>query len=1720
MAGIKFDITGNNQGILRSLNQTQSAFKDTARAAEAEGMKIEDVFDRIKQAATMTIAGISAKEFIQKMVQVRGEFQQLEIAFTTMLQSEEKANELMNQLVKTAAITPFDLKGVSEGAKQLLAYGTAVEEVNEMITRLGDIAAGLSIPLGDLVYLYGTTMVQGRMFTNDLRQFQGRGIPIAEEIAKIMGVTKDAVDELVTAGKVTDQVFHQAILNMTNEGSKFGGLMEAQSKTITGQISNIEDALDMMFNDLGKKSEGVINDALGGVSYLVEHYEAVGKVILSVAAAYGAYKGALFAVIAAQKLAAVWGEVQAFFSLAKSITSAKDAMLLLNMAVKANPLGLLLSVVTALATSFALFSSNEGKAAEMTAKFGERAVTAINRVKTLTTTLNGLTAGTSTHKKVMEELNGILQEYGIEAIKEGDSIDSVNEKREKSIELIKREAIERQRANNLEMGMTEYNQKIADAQKKLYENLTGAQTVDLDLGLVGWISGNKELQENASAISAIIANVVERDITKIAGKTGKEYEDGLKEIFATIQERMRKIGISEETIESEWLTDNLFNHQNLVQNYIEAIQEADEAHTRYADMVNKSADAERDAADGATTYAEKLNAIESSLQGPNDSVRTLYNNIKTLMSQYTENTIGFTIRIGGEVPKWMETMDIPQLQQLAKRFSALGAANPNGVIISGRHWSRQELLQRGADYATAADQKQTKKEADERAAREAAKEEEKRKKERERGAKQRAREAEQLRKQTERYNKLTADLERESSRQHKDMILSTRQAEIDALDESTRKTLDQLRLDFDKRKVEIERGYEDLKQSKIDKARQLWEANPANKGKSFDESTVNTDYTQDELDNYHTQIQANIAEYARSIKELSEAEIQSMYDYLKEYGSVQSMKLAVKRDYDAKIAKEEDVWRKKSLEKEKQATIDNLTAENLLKQIDLGTVFADYGKVLAAPLEETIDRLEEYTKSASFKMRSFEDQKSVYEAIQNAKRQLGGISSVSFGEIGLNLYEYNNALIAFNAASKEMEQAADEVIDAENELVAAQQALAKATTDEAKATAQQAVNRAKDKKESATGRYSSSESSFLAAQVRLSETQQAASSSLSQFQQSVENVGNMAKAVASGSMKQFWDALGTKTQTRIAQFVSGTRSYSKAINEITSTLSKQDKGLDFLVNKIKGVAEEIYQSGEDIESSGIGEKITNLFADMFGTDSKDINKLGSEITNVISNVLSKAKEEGKETSDAVKKAGEEAVKAISKNGGSLWVMIVGLILDLLDVLKEGIGSLVESLLNSVGAAIDGILTEIGSGKIFERIATGIGNVIGGIVKGVGNLFTGGLLNSGNESDMEERINELSIANKALATSIDSLAEVINKKDSTNDESYEAYMKALQAEKDWEKNQREAINSRASEWTNSGYGFLGLGGKSSFNAHMAGDDWAGWQSFTNALKEHGINKEVNRNNIWELTPEEMKILRDFRPSEWASLFNGDGHRNPQDLVNEYIERAGQQQQLTSALNEKLTGYSWDGFLDAYKNLLKDLDSTTEDFAEHMQELIQNALIEGFVNSAAVKDKIDELYNKIADYASPDSEGGTTLTEGEINDIKAANDDIANTLLAWREAAQQAGIINTSSNPYEQNVSSGGWESMGQDTADELNGRFTALQIAGESINAKMDVVISAINALQSASSGGFDVGHDVNEILGLVWIINSNIDSMNDRMKKYYEKWDKIFDDIEKNTHNL
>ena len=267
----------------------------TTTQIEAEAME-QSMLDFTQKGAMYIqayLVGQGMTGLLNSIVQVRGQFQQLEIAFGTMLGNEQKAKALMDQMIDTAAHTPFDLMGVASGAKQLLAYGEAADKVNDTLVRLGNIASGLSIPLNDIVYLYGTTMVQGRLYAQDVRQFTGRGIPLVKELAKMYGVTAEEINNMVSAGKIGFPDVEKVINSLTDAGGQFYNLMEKQSASLTGMISNLEDAWDGMLNDIGTSNQDVFAGAISSATYLVENYQKILDILEAIVISYGSYKAAI-----------------------------------------------------------------------------------------------------------------------------------------------------------------------------------------------------------------------------------------------------------------------------------------------------------------------------------------------------------------------------------------------------------------------------------------------------------------------------------------------------------------------------------------------------------------------------------------------------------------------------------------------------------------------------------------------------------------------------------------------------------------------------------------------------------------------------------------------------------------------------------------------------------------------------------------------------------------------------------------------------------------------------------------------------------------------------------------------------------------------------------------------------------------------------------------------------------------------------------------------------------------------------------------------------------------------------------------------------------------------------------------------------------------------------------------------------------------------------------
>ena len=924
-----FDVLLNDESLQQGLQRSRESFRSLGESANAELQSMDGFMAKAAQTAAGLFAADKLKDFASAIATVRGEYQQLEIAFETMLGSKSQADALMAQLIDTAATTPFEMKEIAESSKMLLAYGMAADEVNGTLIRLGDIAAGLSIPIKDLAFLYGTTMVQGRLYTQDLNQFLGRGIPLADELAKQFGKNKSEVKKLVEEGKIGFPEVQKAIEALTNEGSKFGGLMEAQSKTIKGQLSNIEDAWEQMMNEIGRSQEENISGALDITGKLIENWKTIGKVLLYVISIYGAYRAAtMLAAIATrinaaaaqnmayqQKLAAMQGVVltNAQAGMAAATSTARYAFESLKTAFMSNPFGMLATAITTVISAIIIFRKEVDETTQMSERFGESAAKSIQQVDMLGTALMGLDEGTGVYKKTMDELNTILEEYGITQIKEGDNIDSINEKRKQAIELIKEEGVERQRLNAIQTANDEYEKAIEERRKevaaifKKVDMAYSGKGENLRIDNSGWVKNHAEV------LSAIYIDFLRKNVGK-----GKEEIDRL---FRAHLAEMKKRGekIPEAIISGRWESRWGYNASNALKKQFEAINELNEGRKNSIELINASAKAAKEEGEAHMSTAERIEAGARKILNASKTADELYKNVSKIVKDFSENTLNFHINFDGEPPEWMLKMESGRVKDLAAGFAGhLQDMKQKGVTertIRGKTYTLEEVGQRAVDYSTAYKIKEAKAEA----ARKKAEEDRKQAaKDAKAEAKRRAKAAADARKKAEEERERIAlekhDLEKEIEK-YKDSVI---EKEYESSLEIRQNTINLLEDGYEKERQQIELNYERLLYENKKRSDAMVEAIKENKMREW--KVANPKATKEQENAYRDKLDLNVTK-----KDLdpSQRAMLAQYESVADKTKVKAMQDLYTRtiegfqDYDTRRAKiaEEGAKKREEIER-------------------------------------------------------------------------------------------------------------------------------------------------------------------------------------------------------------------------------------------------------------------------------------------------------------------------------------------------------------------------------------------------------------------------------------------------------------------------------------------------------------------------------------------------------------------------------------------------------------------------------------------------------------------------------------------------------------------------------------------------------------------------------------------------------------------------------------
>lgn len=953
-----FDVLLNDESLQQGLQRSRESFRSLGETANAELQSMDGFMAKAAQTAAGLFAADKLKDFASAIATVRGEYQQLEIAFETMLGSKSQADALMAQLIDTAATTPFEMKEIAESSKMLLAYGMAADEVNGTLIRLGDIAAGLSIPIKDLAFLYGTTMVQGRLYTQDLNQFLGRGIPLADELAKQFGKNKSEVKKLVEEGKIGFPEVQKAIEALTNEGSKFGGLMEAQSKTIAGQKSNIEDAWEQMMNEIGRSQEENISGALDITGKLIENWRTVGKVLLYVISIYGAYRAAtMLAAIATrinaaaaqnmayqQKLAAMQGVVltNAQAGMAAATSTARYAFESLKTAFMSNPFGMLATAITTVISAIVIFRKEVDETTQMSERFGESAAKSIQQVDMLGTALMGLDEGTGVYKKTMDELNTILEEYGITQIKEGDNIDSINEKRKQAIELIKEEGVERQRLNAIQTANDEYEKAIEERRKEVASIFKKVDVAYSGKGEYFRMDDSGWMKRHAETLSTIYIELLRKNVGK-----GKEEIDRL---FRAHLAEMKKKGkeVPDAIISGRWESRWGYNASNALKEQSEAINELNEGRKNSIELINVSAKAAKEEGEAHMTSAERIEAGARKILNASKTADDLYKNVSKIVKDFSDNTLNFHINFDGEPPEWMLKMDFEETRRLAAWFTSkvedMRRNNQKVAVFSnGKTMSIGEMAQEGLNYskanqAQAARQEAARKKAEEdrkQAAKDAKAE-----------AKRRAKAAADARKKAEEERKRIVlekhDLEKEIEK-YKDSVI---EKEYESSLEIRQNNINLLEDGYEKERQQIELNYERLLYENKKRSDAMVEAIKENKMREW--KVANPKATKEQENAQRDKLNVTEKDFEPS-QRLMLAQYQDIADKTKEKAAQDLYTRSIEgfQDYDTRRAKiaEEGAKKREEIERthadyvktlneevtkakaDKQAALDHFDAE-------------------------------------------------------------------------------------------------------------------------------------------------------------------------------------------------------------------------------------------------------------------------------------------------------------------------------------------------------------------------------------------------------------------------------------------------------------------------------------------------------------------------------------------------------------------------------------------------------------------------------------------------------------------------------------------------------------------------------------------------------------------------------------------------------------------------
>lgn len=1629
---------------------------------------------------------------------------------------------MISDLANLAATTPFDMKGVVNGAKQLLAYGFAANEITDTMRRLGDVSAGLGLNLQDLTWLYGTTMVQGRLFTRDLMQFTGRGIPLTEELAKQFGVTKDKVSELVTAGKVGFPEVKKAIESLTNEGGKFGGLMEKQSHSITGQISNIQDSIEMAINDLGTQTEGLMNDALDITSKVIDHWKEIGEVILAAASAIGLYKAMAVSVAAfdtATTNAGYAAELSALESLLPMKEEAKKTDL--EEAVAKGQLS---------AAQAELVASKREEVAAYVAELqaqakakADAATAAAEEVKALENKL----AMQDNEVQSLQDAYDALQSYTDWQKVETAEIKlntAVNERNtiakqlQTARETAATAATEANTAANTANTASQGLNTAATARDTAAKGIWAQVTLLCKRAQDAWNASmfSSPLFWIAATIAAVTYAVYKLATAETAHETAvRKSNEAWDEFDNKVKERQQNIESLIRTIQSETATEYekaeaYQKLSNLAPQLTEQYSQAQLASADFAKTQKEVAESMDElkydkAVEEVEKYRKKVEELQmqlradaanggqgsiaissqiSQVQADLDQAEEKLSNIIQLRDQAAENAKPIEVRL-------QEAQENESVRQEIFDFydEAINLANDwqaaNETINYATGESRLDAFINKAQKEIAGLREDIKNNPADL----------------------------NLRMQESEKTKVLNNLltmKRNWAVTGATTIPLIFKAQWNTAKQSLNQAKKRSQALANNGSTETYQQAYNRTQREYNAAKRRVAAMERNKSKytaaQYETATQNLKAAKDAYSKLGGDVSGRAAKtvataHKNRIKEenktiKAQEDLNNRLKTLQQKNTDETISLMqegtekklaqIKNDYakrKAEIDKQEAEFKKKNKEAGKKVTLTSAQSNALNKARDLAT--QEYNKKLDEVNREALTSMRDYLKEYGS---LYQQKQAIAEEYEEkiAKAQTEGeklslqqqrkkdLQTIEINAIRQNI-DWGSVFGDFGAMFKDQLEPTIEKL----------QELSKSTTDvNEQKTIQELISKLQGsatiwnsdifkKVSDDINSYQSAMQGYIDAQEREIEATKAVTKAQEDLAKAKKSGDKTSISKAEANLSRAQGVLATASNN-VLEFGS---SVQKASSDLQTSAQKAVSQFQQLENGLQGLT-----SGS---LKGIGNSILGLDKLFGGSMQKDVaNTLAKGIQGLL----------GKD-SDAAK----SLTKALGDSG--MAGEIISAILGILDILKDGFGTLISNLMDTVFGAVTGILDDALSGNIVMKPLKSIGNNVSHILNtlsfgGFNSLFGG----DGNAKKVNETIERLTDRNTLLQQSIEDLTDAMENSFGSKATSY--YEQAYKNQQETNQNYLDIAKAQASYH----------GSHHSWNAY-----WGGFGSDEMDWIKKNVKSDFN-GDLFSLSPEEMKLLRG-NVAIWEHIENtGKGNYGGRltEKLNDYIDQAGKLEELSEQFKENLTQISFSGMRDSFLTDLMDMkkdgsdfaSEMADDFAEKMQKSLLSFSMEDLING-----DLKKLYD---DWAKAMKDKNGKLTKEDVDAFYKRYDDIVQEGLKRRdEWAKVTGYTGSSSSS--QTATSGGWASMGQDTADEINGRFTALQIAGESIAQNMTTTISQMESIVTL---GISTNGAVLEIRNMMIMTNSYLEDIVKYSKLTYNDFGTKLDDMNRRLKDI